>query len=210
MIRMLISIAVNRSFAGDFRWIGCARCGTTGDDARMRTRTSFTYRGDRLIDALQTPPEWTCRTCGRTGPLEIGELLPNDTLMHCRRTFLCRYSWKAPGSLSPARAATPPSPVLPQAPAGQPDSGRPDPTGTAVGAACRHLRPNSLGAMLFAVLAVAARLDRDYIRDKTWRASRPRPRAATTVAAPRRSTTTCSPSPWPCAPGTFPCPRIAA
>jgi DNA invertase Pin-like site-specific DNA recombinase len=40
--------------------------------------------------------------------------------------------------------------------------------------------PNGMGAMLFAVLAVAAQLDREYIREKTSKASRPpRPRPTT-------------------------------
>jgi hypothetical protein len=48
-----------------------------------------------------------------------------------------------------------------------------------------------MGAMLFAVLAVAAQLDREYTREKTLRASRPQPPGATTAAARRSSTTTC-------------------
>jgi DNA invertase Pin-like site-specific DNA recombinase len=57
--------------------------------------------------------------------------------------------------------------------------------------------PNGMGAMLFAVLAVAAQLDREYIREKTLEGQRPpRPRAAT-ADGPKSSTTTCSCSPAP-------------
>ncbi|MDV7242249.1 MULTISPECIES: recombinase family protein [Rhodococcus] len=54
--------------------------------------------------------------------------------------------------------------------------------------------PNGMGAMLFAVLAVAAQLDRNYIREKPSKASRPPPRRATTAGSRRLSTRTCSPS----------------
>lgn len=99
MIRMLIDIALNRNLVGDPRWIRCARCGTIGSEGSMRIQTKTRYRHGQLVDYIQTPPEWTCPGCGRGGPLEVGELLTNDTLVRCRRTFLCRYVWKVPGSL---------------------------------------------------------------------------------------------------------------
>jgi DNA invertase Pin-like site-specific DNA recombinase len=53
--------------------------------------------------------------------------------------------------------------------------------------------PHGMGSMLFAVLAVAAQLDRDYIREKTLEGQQAAAHAATTAAAPRSSTkTTCS------------------
>ena len=45
--------------------------------------------------------------------------------------------------------------------------------------------PHGMGSMLFAVLAVAAQLDRDYIHEKTLGASGP-PSPAATMAAGRR------------------------
>ncbi|MFC5753610.1 hypothetical protein [Actinomadura rugatobispora] len=86
--------------ASDPRWIRCAQCANIGSDGTMRIWSSTTYRHGQPVDSIQTPPEWTCRTCGRAGPLEIGELLPNDTPVSCRRTFLCRYAWKVPSSLT--------------------------------------------------------------------------------------------------------------
>jgi hypothetical protein len=97
---MLISIALNRSMPSDPRWIRCTRCKTIGSDGTMRFCGSSTYRHGQPVDSIETPPEWTCRACGRAGPLEVGELLPNDTLAHCRRTFLCRYTWKVPADLT--------------------------------------------------------------------------------------------------------------
>lgn len=89
MIRMLISIAFNRHLSGDPRYVCCATCGTTASEyqAPLRVLTRFTTVDGRLVDGDQTPPEWTCPSCGRTSPLQVGELLPNDTL--CRRTHWC-------------------------------------------------------------------------------------------------------------------------
>jgi len=59
--------------------------------------------------------------------------------------------------------------------------------------------PSGMGNMFFAVLAVAAQLDRDCIREKSLEGQTSRrPPAATTAAAPRSSTPTCtsSPAPW--------------
>ncbi len=56
---------------------------------------------------------------------------------------------------------------------------------------------NGMGSLLFAVLAVAVQLDRDYIREKPWKASRPPPPKATTAAGPKSLTTTCCCSPRP-------------
>ena len=50
--------------------------------------------------------------------------------------------------------------------------------------------PDGLGSMLFAVLAVAAQPDRDYIRQKPSKASAPPRPKATTAAGPRSSTRT--------------------
>ena len=50
--------------------------------------------------------------------------------------------------------------------------------------------PTGMGSMLFAVLAVAAQLDRDYIREKTLEGQAAPPPAAATAAAPRSSTPT--------------------
>ena len=99
MIRMLISIALNRDLQGDPVYIRCARCGTISD-APTRTLSVTTYRPGRPREHVTTPPEWTCPSCGRPGPLEVGEQLPNDTLTRCRRTFLCRYAWKVPRDLT--------------------------------------------------------------------------------------------------------------
>ncbi|TMR09220.1 hypothetical protein ETD86_44520 [Nonomuraea turkmeniaca] len=100
MIRMLISIALNRHLSGDPRYVRCATCGTTASEreAPLRVLVRFATVDGHLVDEDQTPPEWTCPSCGRAGPLQVGELLPNDTLTRCRRTLLCRYRWKVPGS----------------------------------------------------------------------------------------------------------------
>jgi DNA invertase Pin-like site-specific DNA recombinase len=50
--------------------------------------------------------------------------------------------------------------------------------------------PNGMGSMLFAVLAVAAQLDRNYIREKTLEAWWSPPPTATTAADRKSSTTT--------------------
>ena len=50
--------------------------------------------------------------------------------------------------------------------------------------------PHGVGSMLFAVLAVAAQLDRDCIRDKTSKGNWPPPREATTADDRRSSTRT--------------------
>jgi ssDNA-binding Zn-finger/Zn-ribbon topoisomerase 1 len=58
-----------------------------------------TYRPGRPLEHVTTPPEWTCPACGRSGPLEVDEQLPNDVLTRCRRIILCRYEWKVPRDL---------------------------------------------------------------------------------------------------------------
>jgi DNA invertase Pin-like site-specific DNA recombinase len=57
--------------------------------------------------------------------------------------------------------------------------------------------PNGMGAMFFAVLAVAGQIERDYIREKTLEGQSSPLQRATTADARRSSTTTCSPSPLP-------------
>jgi hypothetical protein len=99
MIRMLISIALNRNLRGDPVYIRCARCGTIAGDmegAPLRVSSMIVIRHGQLAEHTVTPPEWTCPSCGRPGPLEIGEKLASDALARCRRTFLCRYVWKVP------------------------------------------------------------------------------------------------------------------
>ncbi|GAB3893374.1 hypothetical protein GCM10027612_42830 [Microbispora bryophytorum subsp. camponoti] len=59
--------------------------------------------------------------------------------------------------------------------------------------------PNGMGAMFFAVLAVAAQLDRNYIREKTLEGKPPPRTRATTADGRRSSTTTCCPWPSTCA-----------
>ncbi|MFC5833142.1 hypothetical protein [Nonomuraea insulae] len=100
MIRMLISIALNRRLSGDTRYVRCAACGTTASqlEAPLRVSVRFTTVDGHLVDGDQTPPEWTCPSCGRTGPLQVGELLPNDTLTRCQHRHLCRCRWKVPGN----------------------------------------------------------------------------------------------------------------
>jgi Zn finger protein HypA/HybF involved in hydrogenase expression len=95
MIRALIAIAINRDIQGDPAYIRCARCGTVSD-MPVRTLSTTTWRPGRPPEHTTTPPEWTCPSCGREGPLEVGEQLPNDVLARCRRTFLCRYTWHVP------------------------------------------------------------------------------------------------------------------
>ena len=99
MIRMLIDIALNRDLQGDPAYIRCARCGATAD-ATARTLHVTTRRPGRPSGHITMPPEWTCPSCGRSGPLEVGEQLPDDTLTRCRRTFLCRCTWKVPRDLA--------------------------------------------------------------------------------------------------------------
>ena len=104
MIRTLIAIALNRDLqGGDPVYIHCARCGTIGGEMEgtpMRISSLTVIRRGRPAEHTVTPPEWTCPSCGRAGPLEVGEELPSDTLTRCRRTFLCRYEWKVPCGLA--------------------------------------------------------------------------------------------------------------
>jgi hypothetical protein len=37
----------------------------------------------------------------REGPLEVGEQLPNDTAVRCRRTCICGYAWNVPTVICP-------------------------------------------------------------------------------------------------------------
>jgi uncharacterized Zn finger protein len=100
MIRTLLSIALNRYLQGDPVHLRCARCGSISDAPRLLISSRTTIRPGRLPEHTTTPPEWTCPSCGRSGPLEVGEELANDTLTRCRRTLLCRYVWKVPGSVT--------------------------------------------------------------------------------------------------------------
>lgn len=102
MIRVLLSIALNRHLRGDPVYIRCARCGAAAsstEGAPLLISSMTTVRRGQPAEHVVTPPEWTCPRCGRSGPLEVGEQLANDTLARCRRTFLCRYVWKVPGGL---------------------------------------------------------------------------------------------------------------
>lgn len=99
MIRTLIFIALNRDLQGDPVYIRCARCGLISGKP-YRISSSTTYRPGQTPEQTVMPPEWSCPSCGRSGPLEVGEELPNDTLTRCRRTFLCRYTWKVPRDLA--------------------------------------------------------------------------------------------------------------
>lgn len=103
MIRLLLSIVMNRRLTGDPQFIQCGQCGAIASDlggARMRTITHIRIVNGRVVDGTTTPPEWECSSCGRSGPLVVGELLANDTWVACRRTFLCRYAWTVPASLT--------------------------------------------------------------------------------------------------------------
>ncbi|MFI6184214.1 hypothetical protein ACIA8R_52375 [Nonomuraea sp. NPDC051191] len=51
-----------------------------------------------MSDSVTTPAEWVC-PCGRRSPLEIGELLTNDTLVSCRRRWICRNSSHDPSGV---------------------------------------------------------------------------------------------------------------
>jgi hypothetical protein len=55
MIRMLISIALNRDLQGDPVYIRCARCGTTSD-VPTRTLSVTTYHPGRPIEHMDGPP----------------------------------------------------------------------------------------------------------------------------------------------------------
>jgi hypothetical protein len=104
MIRMLLEITVNRiwSNGSDPRYIRCARCGAVESetDNPARVTSHMKFRDGRLVEQTTTPPEWTCRSCGRSGPLEVGEELPNDTLARCRRRWICRNVFKVPGGVT--------------------------------------------------------------------------------------------------------------
>lgn len=100
---MLISIALNRNLQGDPEYIRCARCGATAssmEGALLMVSSMTVIRGGELAEHIRTPPEWTCPSCGRAGPLEVGERLVGDTLTRCRRTLICRYVWKVPASVA--------------------------------------------------------------------------------------------------------------
>lgn len=119
MLRLLLAIAVNRDLAGEDHYVRCARCGTIAgpaDGAPLITITQVSLGPDP--GSLQTPPEWICPSCGRIGPLEIGELLVNDTTVRCRHTFLCRYTWRAPAAVAtvtcPRCYTTQPGPAVAQ------------------------------------------------------------------------------------------------
>jgi Zn finger protein HypA/HybF involved in hydrogenase expression len=95
MIWALIAIAINRDIQGEPAYIRCARCGAISDTP-TRTLSTMTWRPGRPPEHTTTPPEWTCPSCGREGPLEVGEQLPSDSLTRGRRTLICRYTWNVP------------------------------------------------------------------------------------------------------------------
>lgn len=88
-------------------------------------------------------------------------------------------------------------------------SARRHPARTPHRTAHRDLQPQRHGRHVFAVLAVAGQIERNYIREKTLEGqASPRPRA-TTADARRSSTTTCSPSPSRSRTKGVPVPEIA-
>lgn len=106
MLRTLVSIAMHWTVRGQsLRHVRCARCHeiySEGTGGRFLTTATFTMRtrpeGSTTTDAIQTPAEWVC-SCGRKAPLEIGELLTNDTMVQCRRRWICRNRWQVPAGL---------------------------------------------------------------------------------------------------------------
>jgi hypothetical protein len=101
-VALLISIALNRDLDGDPSYVRCARCGTAAgslEGAPLITLVQFRVGPGGPHDHTETPPEWTCPSCGRAGPLEVGELLENDAVMVCRRRWICRYEWRVPAIL---------------------------------------------------------------------------------------------------------------
>ncbi len=101
MIRTLLSIALNRGLTGEDHYIRCARCRATAsalEGAPLIISSQIRMQPGRFSQTT-TPPEWTCPRCGRPGPLEVGELLANDTTVRCRRRLICRHRWKVPASL---------------------------------------------------------------------------------------------------------------
>lgn len=105
MLTPLVTIALNWTARGvDLRYVRCGRChGIYAEqvDGRFLTIATFTSRrtadGAAAIDGVQSPEEWLC-PCGRRAPLEVGELLANDTLVRCRRR-LCRNRWRVPAEV---------------------------------------------------------------------------------------------------------------
>lgn len=66
----------------------------------MQLSTRFRIADGHVVDGATTPPEWHCPSCDRSGPIVTGQLLPNDTPVTCRRTFICRYAWNVPARLT--------------------------------------------------------------------------------------------------------------
>jgi ssDNA-binding Zn-finger/Zn-ribbon topoisomerase 1 len=102
MIRTLIALALNRSLSGEDRYIKCTRCNTMAsalEGAPLLISASIQVAPTSLRQTI-TPPEWICPACGRSGPLEVGELLVNDTAVKCRRRWICRYTWTVPSTLA--------------------------------------------------------------------------------------------------------------
>jgi hypothetical protein len=77
MIWALIAAAVNR-------------------DVPMRISSVTTFQPCRPPETVTTPARVNLPSCGREGPLEVGEQLPNDTAVRCRRTRICGYAWNVP------------------------------------------------------------------------------------------------------------------
>lgn len=108
MLRTLLDIAMNWTVRGeDPPHVRCRRCGAIHSEGagggHFLTTASFTVQqtaeGQAVSDSLTTPAEWVC-PCGRRSPLEIGELLTNDTPVSCRRRWICRNRWRVPGEVT--------------------------------------------------------------------------------------------------------------
>ncbi|GAA4931986.1 ferredoxin-thioredoxin reductase catalytic subunit [Nonomuraea thailandensis] len=105
MLKTLVNIALNWTARGaELRHVRCARCHEVHAEmveGHFLRIASFTMRraadGQVVTDGVQTPEEWVC-PCGRRAPLEVGELLVNDTMTLCRRR-LCRNRWRVPAEV---------------------------------------------------------------------------------------------------------------
>lgn len=104
MLKTLALIAMNWTVRDqDLSHVRCVRCheihseGPGGGAFRVMATITMTRTDDGMAvtDSLQTPAEWMC-PCGRQAPLELGELLVNDTTVSCRRRWVCRNRWRVP------------------------------------------------------------------------------------------------------------------
>jgi Phage integrase family len=106
MLRMLISIALNRNLDGESQFIRCGTCGTCGTCGIIAgqpgspIRTLHNWSISRRYGEQVMPVEWICPGCQTISPFGTDdEVLPNDTPVRCRRTFLCRHVWDVPSVL---------------------------------------------------------------------------------------------------------------